>query len=113
MPAGGGQTIFGDVPVVPGSYPDFSPNVLGVKSKAHLRPQIFKYGSTAAPWNVLQWYERRLPSRGWHIDGIRQSYPARGSVAVIATRRGEAVTVVVAQSGDRSVVSIVKFNSAK
>ena len=113
MPAGRGQFIFGNVPVVPGSYPDTAPHPFAIKGPPRVKASVFDYGSAAAPWNVLGWYRERLPRNGWRIERVRANTPGPGLVAITATRRGEAVTIVIEPAASGTRISISKFDSAK
>jgi len=114
VPHGKGQVVFGDIPVVPGSFPDYGQHRFSLAGNPKVKPQAFNYGSSASPWNVLAWYRYYMPHYGWHIDNIRTNYPAPNDAALLASRRGEAVTVVVEYGGrGGSRVSIVKLNSTR
>jgi hypothetical protein len=111
---GTGQVVFGDLPVVPGSFPDYGAHRFSLSGSPKVKPQAFNYGTTASPWNVLAWYRMRLPRLGWHIDSIRTNYPAPNDAAIVASRRGEGVTIIVEYGGNGgSRVSLVKLNSSR
>ncbi len=113
VPAGAGQTVFRDVPVAPGSFPDYGPSHFMLRGGAHARPQAFNYGNGADAAAMYAWYERQLPQRGWHIEQRRRNYPTAGADALVASRRGEAVTIVVTKAGAGSKVSVIKLVSTQ
>ena len=111
---GPGQTVFGDLPVTPGSYPDYSPARFALRGNPKVIPQTFNYGTPASPPNVLVWYLKNLRNHGWHIDGVRTNYPGPRDAAVLASRKGESVTVVIEYAPDGgSRVSLVKLNASR
>ena len=114
VPKGAGQVVFGDLPVTPGSYPDYSPSRFALKGNPKVIPQSFNYGSPASPPNVLVWYLANLRKRGWQIDGVRTNYPAPRDAAIQASRKGESVTVVIEYAADGgSRVSLIKLNASR
>lgn len=113
VPAGAGTTIFGDVPVAPGSFPDYGPRSFGLRGGSDVRPQAFNFASFADSKSMLTWYKRRLSQHGWHIESLRYNYPYPGASAVVGSRRGEAATVVVEPAKFGCRVSLIKLNTAK
>ncbi len=111
MRAGSGQTVFSDVPVAPGSYPASNPHEFAVRSKHRVNTQSFNYGIDASPWNVVGWYRSRLPRGGWHVDSIHPRVPHPGALSIIASRRGEALTIVIEGMSNPTQVTIIKVNS--
>jgi hypothetical protein len=113
IPAGAGQTIFTDVPVAPGSYPDRTPSPFVLRAGAHAHPQAFNYGDAADAHSIFAWYRRRLPQLGWQVGQVRRNYPTRGADAIVASRKGEAVTIVVTSAPRGSKISVIKLVSTK
>lgn len=113
VPHGTGTTVFGDVPVTPGIFPDYAPHRFGLRANPNVKPQTFSFATYADAKSVVAWYRAALASRGWHLDQTRVNYPAKGASALVASRSGEAVTVVVEGARDGSRVSIIKLNSSK
>ena len=113
VPAGVGQRVFNDVPVVPGSYPAATPHRFAVKTRARVKSLSFDYDTAASALNLLKWYRARLPAGGWHIQRIQPNFPAPGAVSILANRRGEAVTIVIEGASASSQVSIVKLDSSR
>lgn len=111
--SGNGQTIFGDVPVAPGSFPDYAPSQFALRGGANSKPQAFNYAIKADRRSVVDWYERRLPQLGWRVRETKHDYPRKGIDALIADRRGEAITVVVSSVLNATKVNIVKLVSTK
>jgi hypothetical protein len=111
--AGPGQTIFADVPVAPGSYPDRTPSPFVLRAGAHAHPQAFNYGDAADAHSIFAWYRRRLPQLGWQVGQVRRNYPTRGADAIVASRKGEAVTIVVTSAPRGSKISVIKLVSTK
>lgn len=113
VPAGAGSTVFKDVPVAPGAFPDYGRRAFGIKGNPRVQPQAFNFASYSDGPAMLQWYRAHLPHRGWHIDQSKANYPGPGYHALIASRSGEAVTVIVQNSRGGCRVSIIKLNSSK
>lgn len=111
--SGNGQTVYSDVPVAPGSFPDYAPAAFVLKGAPNARPQAFNYGVKADRPSVYRWYLQRLPQLSWHISQTKRDYPHRGVDAIIADRSGEAVTIVLVALRDGTRVNIVKFVSSK
>ncbi|MBV9271719.1 MAG: hypothetical protein JO165_11525 [Candidatus Eremiobacteraeota bacterium] len=111
--SGNGQTVFKDVPVAPGSFPDYAPSEFMLKGGANSKPQAFNYGIGADRNSVLDWYLRRLPQLGWHLREARRNYPRKGIDAIIADRPGEAVTIVLSSVLNATKVNVVKLVSTK
>jgi len=111
--SGNGQTVFTDVPIAPGSFPDYAPSAFALRGGQNSKPQAFNYGIKADRQSVVDWYVHRLPQLGWHVQEVKRNYPAKGVDAIIAERRGEAVTIVVSSVLNESKVNIVKLVSTK
>lgn len=111
--SGNGQTVYTDVPVAPGSFPDYAPAAFVVKGAPNARPQAFNYGVKADRSSVYRWYMQRLPQLSWHVSQTKRDYPHRGVDAIIADRNGEAVTIMLVALRDGTRVNIVKFVSTK
>lgn len=111
--SGNGQTVFRDVPVAPGSFPDYTPAEFALRGGANSKPQAFNYAIRADRRSVLEWYQHRLPQLGWHVRETKRDYPRKGIDALIADRRGEAITVVVSSVLNATKVNIVKLVSTK
>ncbi|GAC1357668.1 MAG: hypothetical protein NVSMB31_18140 [Vulcanimicrobiaceae bacterium] len=102
--------MFGDVPVEPGIFPDYQPHPFALHGNPNVKPLVFNFGTYADHLSVLGWYRTHLPQHGWHIDQTRVNYPVRGSNAIIATRTGEGLTVIVEGHRWGTRVSIIKLN---
>ena len=113
VPRGDGNTVFADLPVAPGGFPDYAPHAFGLQGNPRVKPQAFNFGSYADATSMLQWYRVHLKRHGWRIDQTKSNYPGPGMNAVIASRSGEAVTVIVQRSRLGCRVSLIKLNSSK
>jgi hypothetical protein len=111
--SGNGQTVFNDVPVAPGSFPDYAPSEFALRGGKNSKPEAFNYGIKADRQSVLDWYLRRLPQLGWHLRDTKRDYPRKGIDAIIADRRGEALTVVLSSVLNATKVNVVKLVSTK
>jgi hypothetical protein len=111
--SGNGQTVFKDVPVAPGGFPDYTPAAFVIKGGPNARPQAFNYAVRSDRPSVYRWYVGRLPQLSWHIQQLKRDYPRRGVDAIIADRAGEAVTIMLLTVRNGTRVNIVKFVSAK
>lgn len=111
--SGSGQTVYTDVPVAPGSFPDYAPAAFVVKGAPDARPQAFNYAVKADRSAVYRWYMQRLPQLSWHVSQTKRDYPRRGIDAIIADRTGEAVTIMLVALRGGTRVNIVKFVSSK
>ncbi|MBV8245991.1 MAG: hypothetical protein JOZ38_08735 [Candidatus Eremiobacteraeota bacterium] len=108
-----GNTVFGDVPVAPHAFPDYSPNQFALKGGLNVTPQAFKFGTHDGSDVVLAWYMQHLASFGWRIEERRANYPVNGADAVIATRKGEGLTVIVSPVQGGTSVSLIKLITSK
>jgi len=111
--SGNGQTVYNDVPVAPGSFPDYAPFEFALRGGKNSKPQAFNYGIKADRRSVLDWYLRRLPQLGWHLRDAKRDYPRKGIDAIIADRRGEALTIVLSSVLNATKVNVVKLVSTK
>ena len=105
--------VFGNVPISPHSFPDYTPNQFALKGGLNVTPQAFKFGTHDGSSSVLQWYVQHLPHDGWHIDQRRANYPINGADTITATRKGEALTVIVQPVRGGSSVSLIKLITSK
>lgn len=105
--------VFGDVPVAPGSFPDYAPRSFALRGALHVTPQAFNFASYSDARTMLAWYQRQMPQHGWHVDALRSNYPYPGANSLVSSRRGEAATVVVEPARFGCRVSLIKLNSAK
>jgi len=105
--------VFGDIPVAPGSFPDYQPHSFALRGGTQVRPQAFNFASYTNAGAMVTWYRRQLPAHGWHIDTMHANYPYTGANSLVASRRGEATTVVIEPARFGCRVSIIKLNTAK
>lgn len=110
--SGNGQTVFKDVPVPPGAYPDYARAAFALKGGPHTHPQAFNFGVRASATDVVRWYLQRLPRNGWRVNQVRQTGRKNAARAIVADRTGEAVTVIVIPLGDGTTrVNTIKLVS--
>ena len=105
--------VFGDVPVAPGSFPDYNPHSFALRGSLAVKPQAFNFASYTDARAMVAWYRRQLPAHGWHVDALHANYPYNGANSLVSSRRGEGVTIVIEPARFGSRVSIIKLNSAK
>lgn len=113
VPGGTVTMVFGDVPIAPGSFPDYKPRSFGLRAGSDVRPQAFNFASYADSKSMLAWYRRQLAQHGWHIESLKPNYPYPGANALVGSRKGEAATVVVEPAKFGCRVSLIKLNTAK
>ncbi len=113
VPAGSGSTVFGNVPVAPGSFPDYSKRSFAIRGNPRIRPQAIDFGNPADAPAVLRWYRAHLAQRGWRVTQQRANYPGRGNNALIAVRTGAALTIVVQTLRTGARVTLIKLNSSQ
>jgi len=112
-PARAVTMVFGDVPVAPGSFPDYNPRSFALRGSLSVKPQAFNFASYTNARAMVAWYRRQMPAHGWHIDALHANYPYTGANSLVSSRRGEAVTIVVEPTRLGCRVSIIKLNTAK
>ena len=105
--------VFGDVPIAPGSFPDYNPRSFALRGSLAVKPQAFNFASYTNAGAMVAWYRRQLPAHGWHVDALHANYPYTGANSLVSSRRGEGVTVVIEPARFGCRVSIIKLNSAK
>ncbi len=105
--------VFGDIPVAPGSFPDYRPRQFALRGTLQVKPQAFNFASYTNANAMLAWYRRQMPAHGWHVQSMHANYPYPGANSLISSRRGEAATIVVEPARFGSRVSIIKLNTAK
>ncbi|GAC1426307.1 MAG: hypothetical protein NVS1B14_07280 [Vulcanimicrobiaceae bacterium] len=113
VPAGNGSTVFGNVPVAPASFPDYSKRSFAIRGNRQVRPQAIDFGNPADAPALLRWYRAHLPQYGWEVTQQRANYPGRGNNALIAVRTGAALTIVVQTLRIGSRVTVIKLNSSR
>ena len=105
--------VFGDIPVAPGSFPDYRPRSFALRGSLQVKPQAFNFASYTNASTMLAWYRRQMPSHGWHVDAVHANYPYTGANSLVSSRRGEGATIVVEPARFGCRVSIIKLNTAK
>jgi len=106
-------TVFGDIPVAPGSFPDYRPRSFALRGGPQVKPQAFNFASYTSTRAMLSWYQRQMPAHGWHVESVHPNYPYSGANSLVSSRRGEAATIVIEPTRLGCRVSIIKLNTAK
>ena len=105
--------VFGDIPIAPGSFPDYRPRQFALRGGLQVKPQAFNFASYTNARSMVAWYRRQMPAHGWRVDAVHTNYPYPGASSLVNYRRGEAATIVVEPTAFGCRVSIIKLNSAK